>query len=151
MLSDRPFQKEGKKYLKKPYKIVQILGPKTYQLRGNPEAQAPSTSESGPSGTGQAFSICHNCRMVVPSRQRVQKSGGHLSHDAPCTLLGLHPLRKSLERTRRGQYDDEGIIVPAYQMDSFVKKVVTRIRPSAEEWIRSMPKVLEITPSSSYT
>ncbi|KRY07989.1 hypothetical protein T12_1500, partial [Trichinella patagoniensis] len=31
--------------VKKPYKIVQILGPKTYQLRGNPEAQAPYTSE----------------------------------------------------------------------------------------------------------
>ncbi|KRX42612.1 hypothetical protein T05_4248 [Trichinella murrelli] len=31
-------------YQKKPYKIVQILGLKTYQLRGNPGAQAPYTS-----------------------------------------------------------------------------------------------------------
>ncbi|XP_003369859.1 hypothetical protein Tsp_15171, partial [Trichinella spiralis] len=110
---------------------------------GIPEGQAPYTSgtfdrmnkyhaggapdnplgELGPSGTGLAFSICHNCRMVASSTHTVQKSGGHLSHDAPCTLLGLHPLRKSLERTRRGQYDDEEIIVPAYQMDSFVKKL----------------------------
>ncbi|KRX78112.1 hypothetical protein T06_8435 [Trichinella sp. T6] len=36
--------KTESKEKKKPYKIVQILGPKTYQLRGNPEAQAPYTS-----------------------------------------------------------------------------------------------------------